>query len=142
MYTILQVSSSLRRLRANKKSSRFADEMDMDSSVAGLQTRSRLGVADKILESAGVDRSERSETRRTMRVASTSTLSKEDREGMTRWSAVEDGNAAVRARQSRARLSDLEEETTLMQQRQADRDRRAAHLRAIIAENDADKLSY
>lgn len=136
------MSASLRRLRANKKTSRFADEMDMDSSVAGLQTRSRLGLADKILESAGVDRSERSETRRTLRVASTSTLSKEDREGMTRWSALEDGNAAVRARQSRARLSDLEEETTLMQQRQAERDRRAAHLRSIIAENDADKLSY
>lgn len=127
----LQVSSSLRRLRANKKKSVFMDDVDMESTVANLHSRSRLGLAEKILESAGVG--EGSETRR--RVARV-----DDSSTTARWTAVEEtsSSAASRARASRARLSDLEEESNAIQQRQAARERRAADLRAFIATTDAD----
>lgn len=121
-----EITASLRRIRANKKMSSFIDDVDMENSVG----RSRLGLSDKILDTAGVN-----ESRRAMKIVSSSVSAKEDREGLTRWTALSDEHgAAARANQTRARLSDLEDESAAMQQRQMARERRAADLRALIAD--------
>ncbi|XP_077302222.1 uncharacterized protein LOC143922757 [Arctopsyche grandis] len=126
-----EVSNSLRRLRANKKKSVFMDDVDMESTVSNLHSRSRLGLAEKILESAGVGES--SGTRRRVTRVDDSTTT-------ARWTAVDEtsSSAASRARASRARLSDLEEESNIMQKRQAARESRAADYRAYIVAADAD----
>lgn len=132
MFFAFQISNSLRRLRANKKKSIFLDDVDMETTVSTLQNRSRLGLADKIMESAGLSSTselvERRKPHRSVEEQSSATV---------RWTAMEESSAtaAARARATRARLSDLEEETTAIAQRQAKRDRRAADLRAFMDEN-------
>lgn len=63
-----------------------------------------------------------------------------DSRDMTKWSALRDKDeetsaAASRARQTRARLNDLNDEMEALAERQVARERRAANLRALIAEN-------
>lgn len=70
----------------------------------------------------------------------------ENKSSLTKWSKLinEDENlipvsaAATRAKQTKARLSDLESEMEELAERQAKRERRAAALRALINENIAD----
>lgn len=71
--------------------------------------------------------------------------SEESRPVLAKWSKLmdesEDSGAATRARQTKARLSDLESEMEELAERQAKRERRAAALRALINENTADTES-
>lgn len=138
-----QVAESLRRLRANKKSSRFAEDLDFENTVSNLENRMRI--SDKILESVGVgsdvsrsarhamlDNEERTEKRIARRL--------EDNSNLTKWTAIgsDESAAAQRAKVSRARLTDLEDEMTEMNERTAAREKRNARLKALVAESDSD----
>lgn len=65
----------------------------------------------------------------------------EERSAMTRWSKLADEDhstcsaAAGRAKQTKARLNDLETEMEEMAERQAKRERRSAALRALVSES-------
>ncbi|GBP87831.1 hypothetical protein EVAR_65680_1 [Eumeta japonica] len=141
------LSESIRRLRAGKTVSRFAEDIDFENNLANLENRIKL--SDKILESAGISQTETSASRRALIENEQRTEKriarrlKEDEGTLTKWSALkgaeEDETAAIqRARATRARLTDLEDEMTELNERSAAREKRAARLRALVADTDTD----
>lgn len=96
----------------------------------------------KVLNSVGINESSRraldedvSVKRRSLRVSYENDQSNKD---LTRWTPIEreeESSAAVRARQSRAKINDIEEEMAALEEKQAARERRAARLKAFVAEN-------
>lgn len=132
----------MKRLRAGKNSSRFAEDIDFENTVSNLENRVRI--SDKILESVGVGHSEISSARRALKDNEERTEKRisrrlnEDNQLM-KWSALksdDESAAAQRAKVTRARLSDLEDEMTELNDRTAAREKRAARLRAIVADTD------
>ncbi|XP_075990444.1 uncharacterized protein LOC142986091 [Anticarsia gemmatalis] len=138
------ITESLKRLRASKKASRFAEDLDFESNVSNLESRMRI--SDKILESVGIGQSEVSGARRALQENEERTEKRIARrlneEGaLTKWTALnksDDEIAAVaRAKATRARLSDLEDEMNELSEKSAARERRAARLRALVADNES-----
>lgn len=140
---LFQITESLKRLRASKKSSRFAEDIDIENSVANLENRMRI--SDKILESVGIGSSEMSSSRRALQENEDRTEKRiarrlNDENSLTKWTALksDDENAAIqRAKATRARLSDLEDEMSELNERSAIREKRAARLRALVADSDS-----
>ncbi|CAK1554134.1 unnamed protein product [Leptosia nina] len=138
------ITESLKRLRANKKISRFSDDIDFENSVSNLENR--MKISDKILESAGIGQTEMSSARRALKENEDRTEKRIARRlnedsSLTKWTAIkdiDDESAAVqRAKATRARLSDLEDEMSELTERSAAREKRAARLRALVADTDA-----
>ncbi|KAL7289616.1 hypothetical protein TKK_0016472 [Trichogramma kaykai] len=129
----------------------FADDVAATSS----RLKSRLHISsesvdDKLSETmrgarAAFDEAETSFRRRATAAADSSDSLLDDfKPSLTKWSklgeSVEEevgSSAASRAKQSRARLSDLEAEMEEMAEKQARRERRAAALRALIDETNS-----
>lgn len=143
-----EIADSLKRLRAGKKTSQFAQDIDFENSVSNLENRMRI--SDKILETVGIGQSEVSGARRALkeneertekRISRRLNTSNEDSSSLTKWTAVKSGDdesaAAQRAKASRARLSDLEDEMVELSERNAAREKRAARLRALVADSDS-----
>lgn len=137
------ITESLKRLRAGKKTSRFAEDIDFENSVASIENR--MKISDKILESVGIGRSEVSNARRALKENEERTEKRiarrlNDENSLTKWCAIkefDDESAAVqRAKATRARLSDLEDEMTELSEKTAAREKRAARLRALVADTD------
>lgn len=107
-----------------------------------------MRVSDKILESVGIGQSEVSGARRALidneerTEKRISRRLKEEDNSLTKWSAIknvdEESAAAQRAKVSRARLSDLEDEMSELNERTAAREKRAARLRALVADADTE----
>ncbi|KAG7313432.1 hypothetical protein JYU34_000557 [Plutella xylostella] len=141
-----EVTQSLKRLRAGKKSSRFAEDIDFENTVSNLENRMRI--SDKILESVGIN-SEMSSARRALADNEERTEKRiarrlNDEGNLTKWTALksdDESNAVQRAKATRARLTDLEDEMTELSERSAAREKRAARLRALVAENEAEESS-
>ncbi|XP_034839134.1 kinesin-like protein K39 [Maniola hyperantus] len=138
------VTESLRRLRA-KKASRITEDVDFENSVANLENR--IKISDKILESVGLGSTEISSARRALKENEERTEKRiarrlNDENGLTKWTALkefDDETAAVqRAKATRARLTDLEDEMTELNERTAAREKRAARLRALVADTESD----
>lgn len=118
--------------------------MDLESTVSNISSKRLLARSEKVLSSVGINESSRkaldddvSFKRRSLRV------SYEDEQPangeLTRWTPLEreatsETAAAIRARQSKARINDIEEEMAAMAEKQAVRERRAARLKALVAE--------
>ncbi|KAL4704304.1 hypothetical protein ACJJTC_012880 [Scirpophaga incertulas] len=137
------ITESLKRLRAGKTTSRFAEDIDFENTVSNIENRMRI--SDKILESVGVasdvssarkalqDNEERTEKRIARRL--------NEENSLTKWTALkgdDESAAAQRAKATRARLTDLEDEMTELSERSAAREKRAARLRALVADTEAD----
>ncbi|XP_038216446.1 uncharacterized protein LOC119835597 [Zerene cesonia] len=142
------ISESLKRLRASKKVSRFSDDIDFENSVTNIENR--MKISDKILESVGIGQSEVSSARRALKENEDRTEKRiarrlNEENALTKWTAVKDideETAAVqRARATRARLSDLEDEMTELNERSAAREKRAARLRALVADAESSETS-
>ncbi|XP_046977348.1 uncharacterized protein LOC124543247 [Vanessa cardui] len=138
------ITESLKRLRAGKKTSRFADDIDFENSVASIENR--MKISDKILESVGIGQSDVSNARRALKENEERTEKRiarriNEENSLTKWSAVkdfDDESAAVqRAKATRARLTDLEDEMSELSERTAAREKRAARLRALVADTDS-----
>ncbi|XP_072931106.1 uncharacterized protein [Epargyreus clarus] len=141
------ITDSLKRIRAGKKASRFAEDIDFENSVANLENRMRI--SDKILESVGIGQSDVSSARRALveneeRTEKRIARRLNEDSSLTKWTALksagesnEESSAALRAKASRARLSDLEDEMAELTERNAAREKRAARLRALVADTDA-----
>ncbi|XP_023944897.1 uncharacterized protein LOC112050753 [Bicyclus anynana] len=139
-----EITESLKRLRA-KKASRINEDIDFDNSVANLENR--IKISDKILESVGIGSSEISGARRALKENEERTEKRiarrlNEENALTKWTALkdfDDETAAVqRAKATRARLTDLEDEMTELSERTAAREKRAARLRALVAEAESD----
>lgn len=103
-----------------------------------------MRISDKILESVGIGHSEVSGARRALQENEERTEKRiarrlNDENSLTKWTAIksdEESAAAQRARVSRARLTDLEDEMNELSERSALREKRAARLRALVADSD------
>lgn len=138
------ITESLKRLRAGKKSSRFAEDIDFENNVANLENRMRI--SDKILESVGIGSSSVSSASRALQENEERTEKRiarrlNDENSLTKWTAIgksdDESAAAQRAKVSRARLTDLEDEMNELSERTAMREKRAARLRALVADSEA-----
>ncbi|XP_013184837.1 uncharacterized protein LOC106130530 [Amyelois transitella] len=137
------ITESLKRLRAGKKTSRFAEDIDFENSLSNLENR--VKISDKILETVGIGSSEISGARRALQENEERTEKRiarrlNEENSLTKWSALksdEESAAAQRAKVTRARLTDLEDEMTELNERSAAREKRAARLRALVADSDA-----
>lgn len=98
--------------------------------------------SEKVLNSVGINENSRraldddvSYKRRSLRVTYEDEPSNKE---LTRWTPLEkdeESAASVRARQSRAKINDIEEEMAALSEKQAARERRAARLKALLAES-------
>ncbi|KAJ8737107.1 hypothetical protein PYW07_000378 [Mythimna separata] len=137
------ITESLKRLRAGKKSSRFAEDIDFETNVSNLENRMRI--SDKILESVGIGSSDVSSARRALQENEERTEKRiarrlNDENQLTKWTVLgkdDETAAAQRAKVSRARLTDLEDEMNELSERTAMREKRAARLRALVADSEA-----
>lgn len=107
-------------------------------------------ISDKILESVGIGQSEVSNARRALKENEDRTEKRIARRlnednSFTKWTALKDDDeesaAVQRAKVTRARLSDLEDEMSELNERSAAREKRAARLRAIVADTDVSDTS-
>lgn len=118
----------------------MSNDIDMETTVGNITAKRMVKRTEKLLDSVGLNENsarklfdEESTKRRAIKMTS-------DNEGaFTKWTAVRDDEetsaAAHRAKVSRARLHDLEDEMEQMAERQAAREKRLANLRALMAEN-------
>jgi len=134
------IHSKLTQLRASKKSSHFSNDVDFEDAVDSVRRR-RAELAEKI-NSFG-DNNNEVVKRSTLKV--TTRRQEEDVAeplSLTKWSAVssaaEDTNsgASLRARATKARLEDLEDEMTERTAKQLAREKRSAQLKQFLAESD------
>ncbi|XP_032527108.1 uncharacterized protein LOC116777585 [Danaus plexippus] len=139
-----EITESLKRLRASKKSSRFTDDLDFENSISSIENR--MKISDKILESVGLGASEMSSARKALKENEERTEKRiarrlNEENSLTKWSALKDFDeesaAAQRAKATRARLSDLEDEMTELSEKTAAREKRAARLRALVADTES-----
>ncbi|XP_044256169.1 uncharacterized protein LOC123006071 [Tribolium madens] len=140
-----ETASTLKRIRANKKV-HIVDDTDFDSTVDNINSQRLLQRSEKALRSVGLNENSRraldediSIKRRSLKVSfENESLQNGD---MVKWSPLQqrsderESAAAVRARQSRDRILDLEDEMAALTEKQAARERRAARFKALVAES-------
>ncbi|VVC86265.1 unnamed protein product [Leptidea sinapis] len=137
------ITESMKRLRAGSKSTRFTEDNEFENTVSSIENR--MKISDKILESAGIGHSEISSARRALKDNEERTEKRISRRlneenALTKWTALKDDEesaAAQRAKATRARLSDLEDEISELSERNAAREKRAARLRALVADTES-----
>ncbi|XP_066138946.1 uncharacterized protein [Euwallacea fornicatus] len=147
-----ETALTLQRIRASKKVS-YMDDVDLENTSGNLRTQRLLDRSEKILDSVGIN--ENSASKRAIekdysyqRKAVKSSYDA-DSDNLTKWTAraVKDSSedsavssAAIRARQSRAKIEDIDEEMAAMQEKQAMRERRVARLKQLVAECDSETV--
>jgi len=146
-----ETASTLQRIRASKKVS-YVDDVDLESTSNNLRTQRLLDRSEKILDSIGLNESSASKRQLENEFAyqKRSIKASYDADGgnLTKWSAAvpqENGEsttsaAAIRARKSRARIDDIDDEMAAMQEKQATRERRVARLKQLVAECDSETV--
>lgn len=117
----------------------------MENTVSSVTARRIKERSDKLLDTVGLNEfnarkaleEDSSLKRRSLRVSYDDNV---DSNELTKWSPIadEESGASLRVKQSRARLNELEEEMNSMAERQAARERRAARLKAMVADFDDD----
>ncbi|XP_066601028.1 uncharacterized protein [Prorops nasuta] len=139
-----EVAATTRRFKARVAELGFEDESSLLDPATTLGA-SRRGGIQAALRSA-LDDTETREQRRS-RIFEEEPTFPEPR-NVTRWTKLQDEEdpfgasaAATRARQTKARLDDLESEMEEIAERQAKRERRAAALRALVNESTASAIA-
>lgn len=120
----------------------------MDSTLNSVSARRIKERSEKLLDSVGINENTTSRRaldddvaikRRSLRISSYD--DNVDSKDLTKWTPIsnkEDSAAALRVKQSRIRLEELEDEANQLNERQVARERRAARLRQIVSEFDDD----
>lgn len=156
-YDIDDAIEEVRRARARRMEEAEDDVADSVATrrrnLVAMKTEREQSLADRALESVGLRKvdldSDVASTiikKRTLRITQDVEQSASQGADLTRWTKVGAGSplahesaseaAAInRARQTRNRLQDLESEMEELAERSAFRDRRAAQLRSLVAEN-------
>lgn len=134
----------MKRIRANKKV-QIHDDSDFESTVDNINSHRLLERSEKALRSVGINENSRraldediSIKRRSLKVS----FEAENGGDMVKWSPLQqqrsderESAAAIRARKSRERILDLEDEMAALSEKQAARERRAARFKALVAES-------
>lgn len=144
---VLQTASTLKQIRAAKKVS-YVEDADLESVSNNLRTQRLLDRSEKILDSIGINESSASKRvlenefsyqKRALKACNAFCSSERpwiigfqtsydaDADKLTKWKAIapaENGDSAasaasVRARRSRARIDDIDDEMAAMQEKQA-----------------------
>lgn len=139
----------MQRIRANKKVPAI-DDIDMESTVGTLTSRRIKERADKLLDSVGVKEEsviprrafdeDVTIKRRSVRITQEDTTDAKD--VGSKWTPLLSDRGAIeeetlakkRASATKARLNEIEEEMSALADKQAARERRAARLKALVAE--------
>ncbi|XP_019766392.1 uncharacterized protein LOC109541842 [Dendroctonus ponderosae] len=146
-----ETASTLKQIRAAKKVS-YVEDADLESASNNLRTQRMLDRSEKILDSIGINESSASKRalanefsyqKRSLKMSYDA-----DADNLTKWKAVppaENGDsttsaASIRARRSRARIDDIDDEMAAMQEKQAVRERRVARLKQLVAECDSETV--
>ncbi|KAH0818136.1 hypothetical protein MTP99_002188 [Tenebrio molitor] len=136
-----ETASTLRRIRANKKVS-VANDVDFESTVNNINSQRLLERSDKTLKSIGLDENTRKALDEdvTFKRRSLKVTYEGDGGDLVKWSPLQrtddrESAAAIRAKQSRDRILDIEDEMAALTEKQAARERRAARFKALVAEN-------
>lgn len=149
-----ETTATLSRIRKNKKVS-LIDDVDLESTSNNLKTHRLLDRSEKILDSVGISDSRRAGSafdedvtvkRRSLRLSAAYDDGAVSTEGLTKWTPISppeemvgrESSATLRARQSKDRLNDIEEEMALMAEKQQAREKRLARLKALVAESEDD----
>ncbi|XP_050500440.1 uncharacterized protein LOC126880552 [Diabrotica virgifera virgifera] len=158
-----ETATSIRRLRANKKVS-IIDDADLENTSNNLKSMRLLDRSDKILDSVGINDSlprKMAEKDVAQRRSALKMSYRPEEDSLTKWTPLEnnitsyrarreevtasiesDSGASRRAKLSKDRLNDLEEEMVAMQEKQAAREARVARLRKLVAETEQDSASF
>ncbi|XP_022903516.1 uncharacterized protein [Onthophagus taurus] len=146
-----EISSAVQRIRASKKVA-VIDDIDMESTAGSLLNRRIKDRADKLLDTVGIvevqpqkKEDEYVVKRRSLRFTKTEDDGVDSKE-LTKWTPIksdrgvfeEEMAAKQRASATKARLNEIEEEMNALADKQAARERRAARLKAILAEAQTD----
>ncbi|XP_023289379.1 uncharacterized protein LOC105698962 [Orussus abietinus] len=131
-----EVASTTRRFKAKVAAIGFDEDLENNR-------RPRFEIDDKFLDSFGAKAKTALEEADSAFKRRSKFLGEDDgaeeKPSLSRWTKLVDedltGAAANRAKQTKARLNDLETEMEEMAERQAKRERRAAALRALVNEN-------
>ncbi|GJQ79601.1 hypothetical protein Trydic_g16443 [Trypoxylus dichotomus] len=145
-----EISSAVQRIRANKKVP-VIDDIDMESTVGNLTSRRIKERADKLLDSVGVKEEvavsprrafdeDVTIKRRSVRISQEESIDANDLG--SKWTSLSSDRGAIeeesmakqRALATKARLNEIEEEMNALADKQAARERRAARLKALVAE--------
>ncbi|XP_057652321.1 uncharacterized protein LOC130891527 [Diorhabda carinulata] len=158
-----ETASSIRRLRANKKVS-IIDDVDLESTSNNLKSMRLLDRTDKILDTVGINDTlpkKLAERESSQRRSALKVTFNADEDNLTKWTPLEnkvtsfrarretvisgvetDSGAARRAKLTKDRLNDLEDEMTAIQEKQAAREARVARLRKLVAETEQDSADF
>lgn len=144
------VKNSLSRIRASKSKIQAVinDFADADDSFTTVKRRSKLGAASSLLDDADEDfgssiRSRRLKSRveEVDEPVSATSVSSFKRLAITDSSESSSSAAAMRAQATKARLADIETDMFERSEKLAEREKRAANLKKILAENDIEAVS-
>ncbi|XP_045464881.1 uncharacterized protein LOC123674075 [Harmonia axyridis] len=136
-----ETSSLLNRIRANRKKIAAADDVEMDSVYSNLQSRRMINRSDKILDSVGINDTSRRALDEQVSIKREMKMAEEKRNNdLTKWKPLEfeadkESAALLRARQTKNRLHDIEDEMADLAEKQEARKRRVAKFKALVAEN-------
>lgn len=115
-----------------------------------------MRISDKILETVGIGSSEVSGARRALQENEERTekrisrrlqqaQNEDSQHSLTKWTALknadEESAASQRMKATKARLSDIEDEMSELSERTAAREKRAARLRALVADSDSSETT-
>ncbi|KAK9880715.1 hypothetical protein WA026_013039 [Henosepilachna vigintioctopunctata] len=135
-----ETASALTSIRANKKSSTSLDDIDLDSTFSNIKSRRIINRSEKILDTVGINGSSRKALDEEISVKRKLKVGQDTNGDLVKWkpliSEPDHGSAAaIRARETKNRLLDIEDEMANIAEKQAARDRRVARLKALVAEN-------
>lgn len=147
-----EISSYFKRAKESRAARQtLEDEFETEVTPRGSKRRPIVDFQEKLLDTVGVDKARLTIQddpffkKRTLRVT---TEDDEEAPSLTKWTSLnrrslldgdseDSGSAAARARKSRSRLQDLDAEIEELAGRSAAREKRAAQLRALVKENEA-----
>lgn len=143
------MSNTLRKIRARKSAMKVIDDVGLDNAVNNISFNRMINKTDKLLDTVGLNErsaarifDEEPTIRKRVSAIKFSSEDNSDSRDMARWSKVSSDEdttrcsaASIRAKQTRARLNDIEDEMEAMAEKTAARERRLANVRAMMAEN-------
>lgn len=112
----------------------------MDSVFNTTQSRRMIDLSNRILDTVAINGSSRKTSDQQIAFEQDMKLSQKRNENLTKWKPLEfetdkESAAAVRAKQTKNRLLDIEDEIADLHERQEARNRRMAKFKAFIVKN-------
>lgn len=159
------IQDSLSRIRANRKANKAASllkDLDIEDSFSKIKRRANIDLGEKLLDVAGDDDLGTTIRSRALKMVSRTAAADELNEPLIssksksivssfkRSSVLNDSSilndesidssASIRAKATKARLADIDSEISERNEKQLQREKRAANLKKLLAENDIEEV--